>query len=331
MKNIFYIIIILTGSLTCKGQQPFADYGYEVKVATLSKGKYVEFFDQDSLVQIGTVVINRLTGKITHFVTIDTVYSEATLQPDLISRWISPDPNAHEYYSLSPYNAFANNPILFNDPDGRDIVFYITSSDAEGSSRKKVQFKDLDKNLQKALASFAKTKEGNAFLSQFAKAGDKIGDVEFKKDGAMSKHDLSLAQHSTPTEEEGAFNTYAVKDGKATFEINVNLYNTKGEVEQAVAVGHEAFLHVDQYDDRLVSAIEKDDKKAISNIVRERRLNRDDRNGGPEHDSYLSGQKGYAKMTNYVGQLKQIYNPGKVQEQMKKHDQALKGQPKKTN
>lgn len=98
--------------------QPFKDYGYKMKVSTLSNGKYPEFFDQDSIIQIGTVVLNRLNGQLRAFIEYDTLYSEATLEPEVISKWLSPDPLAEEFYSHSPYNFALNNPIRYNDPDG---------------------------------------------------------------------------------------------------------------------------------------------------------------------------------------------------------------------
>lgn len=35
---------------------------------------------------------------------------------------LSPDPHEQKYPNLSPYSAFADNPLLCIDPDGRDII-----------------------------------------------------------------------------------------------------------------------------------------------------------------------------------------------------------------
>jgi hypothetical protein len=126
-----YLLLILLFYWGCaKAQQPFREYGYKVKIATLSKGKYVEAFDQDTIIQVGSVMINRLNGKIVSFVKYDTVYRESDLKPELISRWMSPDPLAEEFYNESPYNFVHNNPIKYVDPDGRAASPYY---DQEGN------------------------------------------------------------------------------------------------------------------------------------------------------------------------------------------------------
>jgi hypothetical protein len=118
MKKLLSVFALLIFWGTSFAQQPFEEYGYKVKMATLSKGKYNEFFDQDTVVQIGSVFINRMTGKIRYFVMYDTVYHEFDLKPELISRWTSPDPLADHFYNESPYNFVHNNPIRYTDPSG---------------------------------------------------------------------------------------------------------------------------------------------------------------------------------------------------------------------
>lgn len=97
---------------------PFEEFGYTPKIATLSKGKYVEFHDQDSIVQISHGLFNVNTMKLVGFVQYDTAYSEATLEPEVISRWLSPDPLSSEFPSWSPYNYVENSPIILIDPTG---------------------------------------------------------------------------------------------------------------------------------------------------------------------------------------------------------------------
>jgi RHS repeat-associated protein len=309
--------------------QPFKDYNYKVLVMTASDGYNYEFYDQEDTTRIGTVVINRLTGKIVKFIKPE----KDDFSDEVISRMYDPyvgrfwqvDPHSENYFSLSPYNAFANNPVLFTDPDGRDIVFYVVTTEGD---RTKVNFSDLDKNYQKALSAFVKTKEGREFLGQFAKKGDKIGDYTFEADGKYSKHDFSFAQYSAEGAQEAATGDYSVKNGKVTFEVKMNLAYNDETTEQAVSAGHEAFIHIDSYDDRLISAVEKNDKKAISDIVKERRLIREDRSGGPDHDSYLNSQR--SRMNSYISQLRGVLNPASVDKEIKKHDDTLK-RDKKTN
>lgn len=122
MKKLFLLLALSQSFATVQAQEnPFAEYGYTPKIATLSQGQFNESFDNDTIVQIGSVLFNTKSKQIVAFVEYDTLYSEATLEPDIVSRWMSPDPLASSYTSLSPYNFVGNNPIYFTDIDGRVI------------------------------------------------------------------------------------------------------------------------------------------------------------------------------------------------------------------
>ncbi|QTY27910.1 hypothetical protein [Flavobacterium sp. CS20] len=104
---------------------PFKRFGYKPKIHTLSKGKYLEFHDLDSIVKIGSFSYHVKRKVVTRFTEQKEVYSEATLRPEIISRWFSPDPLAEEFPDKSPYNFVNNNPIRYVDPDGRAPVDWI--------------------------------------------------------------------------------------------------------------------------------------------------------------------------------------------------------------
>ena len=102
-------------------QDIFKQHGFDKKPLTLSNGHYNEFFNNDKVVQIGTVLLNTQTNQIIAFIDEDT--TRALYLADLSSRWLSPDPLAAKYPQLSPYIYAANNPLIYIDVDGRDILF----------------------------------------------------------------------------------------------------------------------------------------------------------------------------------------------------------------
>jgi hypothetical protein len=122
MKKLLLLFTVLFCFVSAHAQNnPFAKYGYTPKIATLSQGQFNESFDNDTIVQIGSVLFNTKSKQIVAFVEYDTLYSEATLEPDIVSRWLSPDPLAAHpnQIGMSPYSAMWNNPIQWNDPDGK--------------------------------------------------------------------------------------------------------------------------------------------------------------------------------------------------------------------
>lgn len=98
---------------------PFAKFGYKAKVATLSKGKYLEVHDLDSIVTIGTTRWHVDKNKIVGDIVIDSLNPDARPIGDVAGRWFSVDPLSEEFSNWSPYNFVYNNPLNYIDPDGR--------------------------------------------------------------------------------------------------------------------------------------------------------------------------------------------------------------------
>lgn len=121
MSKYLYFILALFISIHSYAQiNPYETIEKERSIKTLSNGEFLELENNDSLQQIGTVIVNNYTGRIHAMLKIDTVYSESTLEPTIISRWYSPDPIVK--HNESPYAAMSNNPIWFGDADGRDTL-----------------------------------------------------------------------------------------------------------------------------------------------------------------------------------------------------------------
>lgn len=127
MKKTTLFIVFL--SLILRGvtiaQNPYESIGKPMpkgKMLTLSNGKYQEFFPNDTLTPIGSVRFNTITGEVEAFLTRDTMYAEYNLEPEVASRWLSPDPLGAKYPQWSPYNYTMNNPVRFIDPDGAVVT-----------------------------------------------------------------------------------------------------------------------------------------------------------------------------------------------------------------
>jgi len=152
--KIKLLILLLYLFTTSYGQNfPWKKYGLNPKVMTLSNGKYKEFHDMETVVQIGSVYLNTKTHKIVGFVKKDTTSKVMNMDAHTVSRWMSPDPLSEEYSSWSPYNYVMNNPIIFIDPDGKKVKF------AQGVS------KEFKADFSKAIKYLNKNGAGGLFAS----------------------------------------------------------------------------------------------------------------------------------------------------------------------
>ena len=98
------------------------DKKLNIKMHTLTDGRFDEFPEHAETTYVGSAVYDIYNKKIVGFIKRDTLYSETLLEPDVVSRWLSLDPIVHPYES--PYTAFANNPVYYIDPNGTTITDY---------------------------------------------------------------------------------------------------------------------------------------------------------------------------------------------------------------
>lgn len=69
------IIALLMFTGVAYSQHPYQSIGKEVKVLTLSGGKFKEFHPNDSLRRVGSVILNVRTKEVYRFIEQDTLYT----------------------------------------------------------------------------------------------------------------------------------------------------------------------------------------------------------------------------------------------------------------
>ncbi|MEW7289682.1 RHS repeat domain-containing protein [Aquimarina sp. 2304DJ70-9] len=103
----------------------------------------------------------------------------ARMYDPAIARWNGIDQLSEKYYGQSPYNYVTNNPLLFNDPDGKDLrIFYQENGQEKFYIYKGGQPKDIpnDQYVQQVISAYqynVKNGGGN-FLKTAAHAKETV-------------------------------------------------------------------------------------------------------------------------------------------------------------
>jgi hypothetical protein len=120
LKPIFTMLFFLLATVMLQAQDknPFQSIGKKGKILTLSHGKYEELFDQDSIQQIGTALVNIRQMKVVKLLEDEEV--QRLLDNVSNSRFLSVDPLTRNFAWNSPYAYAENSPIKFIDLDGAE-------------------------------------------------------------------------------------------------------------------------------------------------------------------------------------------------------------------
>lgn len=247
----------------------------------------------------------------------------ARMHDPRLGRWLSLDPKAFKYTGWSPYNFTLNNPLIYKDPNGKDVnISYLTNE-----------------NHQEALKKIVATEIGREFIAQFAREGQVIGGVKFDESGSRVNDILVLASESqnmsgrrgltrTFFNEHGNFGKRlrnATEDdaGKTDVIHVVDLRTDLSIYQSVITTGHEMFIHVNED----VKRLEEIERKIIENEYNsfqeaQFELKDVDLSVDVDHKRLGSGQ---AKEFRELGkQLDKIENTTKYSEGVKKGEERNK-------
>ena len=202
VKPIFTILFCLLAVLMLPAQDknPFQSIGKKGKIITLTNGKYEELFDQDSIQQIGTALVNIRQMKVVKL--LEDKEAQKLLDNSASSRFLSVDPIMKEYPELTPYQFASNRPIDGIDQDGLEFVEFMFKladrivgkmDEKAGEIRDKPTKTTAEKNML-VLNGLARSTPFGA-IHQLKKAATQLG--EMSPEQRKTANDANLRQATT--------------------------------------------------------------------------------------------------------------------------------------
>ena len=134
----------------------------------------------------------------------------ARMQDPQIGRWFAMDPKSESYYSMSPFAYVANNPIIFIDPNGMEII--------NGETNKRENLQAQNDNLKQAIKE---RYNDNINLSR----KDFSTKSEFKDYKSLINSSKNTANNLNKTIQAEEKVQAAIKDFKTTDPKNFDLAN----------------------------------------------------------------------------------------------------------
>jgi hypothetical protein len=119
---LFFFPVFTAASLSAQEPNPFRSIGKQTEIIDVSKGKYTEIIEKDSLERVGTALVNRHTRKIERFLDEDSL-DNSVVDNTAQSRFFSVDKLAAKFPYYSPYQFAGNSPIWASDLDGLEPNF----------------------------------------------------------------------------------------------------------------------------------------------------------------------------------------------------------------
>lgn len=161
-----------------KDLSPYAMFG-DSSVVLMTEAErigkqFIEIFNPDELSEVKKLEFDLKFGRVKFYDKDNVLLKEELLDPEMIARFLSVDPHAEKYASISPYAYVANNPLIFVDPDGKDIIL-------AGTRKQQKQFVRL--LSQRTGNKYRVDRNGNVFN----KNGRVNAQTNNKKSGRLSQ------------------------------------------------------------------------------------------------------------------------------------------------
>lgn len=135
--KLIFLITTCFFAFSLQAQKPFKELGldHEVNYITLSDGRYVEYVENDTLRQIGSVMFNTQTNKVAYIIPEEELEKIKIARRDKeVSRFMSVDPLTGKYPWNSPY-AFSENIVIHGvEIEGLEHYFFMPVIDAKNNS-----------------------------------------------------------------------------------------------------------------------------------------------------------------------------------------------------
>jgi len=181
--NLLFLSVSFLVSNLIISQNPYASLGKKTKpMLSLSNGKYVEHFENDSIRQIGSVMVNMRTEQIIAFV--DRKEQSKKNHSKTNSRFLSVDPLARQFPWNTPYSYAENRPINGIDLEGREFSKSITNTN-DGKTliqitvKVNVNFDNVSPKLQEAYKKAIQEKFSQVISSASGGNTQYSGEVQF--------------------------------------------------------------------------------------------------------------------------------------------------------
>lgn len=168
-----------------------------------------------------------------------------------LGRFMTVDPMAEKYYSISPYMYCAGNPLKYIDLKGDSIsVADLYARDKQGEL--------INPNQVEVFEFLINTKEGKALLGNYAAKGQTIAGVSFDKNGKFHRQGVNIS-FGTGVRDRSVSGTTTFSLDDKNLNIQVVVGNSSDKSDLLDTFIHETAIHADQ------NAVDFIDDKKMNN------------------------------------------------------------------